>query len=159
MDIGNIAPGVGSFHPECHVKLTRGGSDSYPDLNNYGHASQPGEPSELKIGLSSFRAENFPVRAQDELDIKMFRRKLKIRSLWIGFRSELNFDRSDTRSETRIELKTVPTLMKNKIEVFFLQKKSNSLHTNLYEFRSEFRGERHGRGRDKKRDRQSGRDQ
>ena len=53
---------------------------------------EPGEPSELKkIRLGSFRAKNFPMRAKKELDIKMFRCKLKIRSLWVGFRCELKF--------------------------------------------------------------------
>ena len=39
MDIGNIAPGLGSSS-QSTTSSSHGGSDSYPDLNNYEHAAQ-----------------------------------------------------------------------------------------------------------------------
>ena len=42
MDIGNIAPGLGSSSQSA-TSFSHGVSDSYPDLNNYEHASQWGQ--------------------------------------------------------------------------------------------------------------------
>ena len=42
MDIGNIAPGLGSSSQSA-TSSSHGGSDSYPDLNNYEHAAQWGQ--------------------------------------------------------------------------------------------------------------------
>ena len=42
MDIGNIAPGLGSSSQSA-TSSSHGGSDSYPDLNNYEHAPQWGQ--------------------------------------------------------------------------------------------------------------------
>ena len=42
MDIGKIAPGLGSSSQSA-TSSSHGGSDSYPDLNNYEHAAQWGQ--------------------------------------------------------------------------------------------------------------------
>ena len=42
MDIGNIAPGLGSSSQSA-TSSSHGGSGSYPDLNNYEHAAQWGQ--------------------------------------------------------------------------------------------------------------------
>ena len=42
MDIGNIAPGLGSSS-QSTTSGSHGGSDSYPDLNNYEYAAQRGQ--------------------------------------------------------------------------------------------------------------------
>ena len=46
MDIGNIAPGLGSSSQSA-TSNSHGGSDSYPDLNNYEHAASGSSDGEL----------------------------------------------------------------------------------------------------------------
>ena len=68
----------------------------------------------VKNRLASFRAKNFPMRAETELDFKMFRckPKIRLRSVRHMFRNELNV--RSTHKRSRREL-IAHTLVRNPI--------------------------------------------